>query len=389
MRILGLMSGTSCDGIDVALAEVRGRGFRIKAKLEDSCTFPYPPKVRRLLLRLANANRQPILSVAEISQTNFLLGELFALAVQRACRQFFVPLKKIDLIGSHGHTVYHQPGREKLAGFHTSSTLQLGEPAVIAERTGVPVVADFRPRDVAAGGEGAPLVPYVDYLLYRHPKRSRVALNLGGIANVTLVPARANPDQVIAFDTGPGNMVIDGVIEHLSKGRKKFDRNGRLAATGKPLEAVLRNLLRRAYFRRKPPKSTGREQFGQEFVRDFLRSTARATPHDRARTATELTVRSIAQAFDRFLLPVAPVREVILGGGGARNTFLVKRLQESMPGLKFLKAGELGVDEDAKEAFAFAVLAYKTWRNQPATLPSVTGATHAVVLGTTTSGSLR
>ena len=389
MLVIGLMSGTSCDGIDVALAEIQGRGLQVKARLRHFTTLPYSPAVRRQLLRLANANRQPILSVAEISQTNVLLGELFARAVVRACRKFRVPLRKVDLIGSHGQTVYHQPSREKFAGLRVGSTLQLGEPAVIAERTGAPVVADFRPRDIAAGGEGAPLVPYVDYLLYRHARRGRVALNIGGIANVTVIPAGARPSEVVAFDTGPGNMVIDGMVEHGTRGRARFDRNGRLAARGKIIDPVLRELLRHPYFRRRPPKSTGREQFGKEYVQSLLQKTRGAALADRVCTATELTARSIAASFERFILPKVTVHEVIVGGGGARNAFLMKRLRELLPGLAFIPAGNLGVDEDAKEAFAFAILAYQSWHGEPATLPSATGARHPVILGTITPAAAR
>ncbi|MEE9234207.1 MAG: anhydro-N-acetylmuramic acid kinase [Candidatus Acidoferrales bacterium] len=381
MRVIGLMSGTSADGIDVAFTRITGRGGNLKARLENFCTIPYPARVRRAVLRVANANRRPVLSVAEISQLNFLLGELFAEAVLKACRRLRVPLKQIDLIGSHGQTVYHQPQPGAFAGRRVASTLQLAEPAVIAERTGIPVVADFRPRDIAAGGQGAPLVPYVDYLLYRHPRRGRVALNIGGIANVTVIPAGARPQDVLAFDTGPGNMVIDAVVERQARGRQRFDRNGALAAQGRAIEPLLRHLLAHPYFRRRPPKSTGREDFGLAYAEQFLRRAGRASGRDKVRTATELTVRSIAEAFKRFILPRARIEEVILGGGGARNAFLLRRLKQSLPGLRFIPAGRLGVDEKAKEAFAFAVLAYQSWHGQPANLPSATGARHRVVLG--------
>jgi len=386
MRVLGLMSGTSADGIDVALVRVSGRGWRVRARLEKFCTFPFPARVRRAILRVANANRRTVLSVAEISQLHFLLGELYAEAVERACRRFRVPLKRIDLIGCHGQTVYHQPQPELFAGRHVASTLQLGEAQVLAERTGRPVVANFRPRDLAAGGQGAPLVPFVDYLLYRHPRRGRVALNIGGIANVTVIPAGARPEQVIAFDTGPGNMVIDAAVEHVTRGRQRFDRNGALAARGSVLTPLLRRLLRHPYFLRRPPKSTGREEFGRAYAEKFLRAAGRAAAEDKVRTAMELTVQSIADAFRRFILPKADIHQVILGGGGARNALLVRRLRETLPGLRFLPAGKLGVDEKAKEAFAFAVLAYLTWRGQPGNLPSATGARRAVVLGTVVPG---
>ncbi|MBI4467067.1 MAG: anhydro-N-acetylmuramic acid kinase [Acidobacteria bacterium] len=386
MRVLGLMSGTSADGIDVALVGVRGRGTGLRAHLERFCTIPYPAAVRRAVLRVANANRQSMLSIAEISQLNFLLGELYAEAVRRACRRFRVSLKRIQLIGCHGQTVYHQPVRRVFAGRPVASTLQLGEAQVLAERTGRPVVANFRPRDMAAGGQGAPLVPYVDHLLYRHPRRGRVALNIGGIANLTVIPARARSHQVIAFDTGPGNMVIDAVVEAVTHGRRTFDRNGTLAARGRVLAPLLRRLLKNPYFRGRPPKSTGREQFGRAYAHRFLSRAGGASAEDKVRTATELTVASITGAFKRFVLPRARINDVILGGGGARNAFLVRRLRESLPGLRLIPAGRLGVDEKAKEAFAFAVLAYRTWRGEPATLPSATGARRGVVLGTIVPG---
>jgi anhydro-N-acetylmuramic acid kinase len=389
MRVLGLMSGTSADGIDVALVRIHGGGRRLRARLENHCTVPYPAPVRRAVLRVANANRQPVLSVAEVSQLNFLLGELAAEAVRRACRRFRVRRESIHLIGSHGQTVYHQSQRRGFAGRQLSSTLQLGEAALIAERTGIPVVANFRPRDMAAGGQGAPLVPYVDFLLCRHGRRGRVALNIGGIANVTVIPGGAKPSEVIAFDTGPGNMVIDAVVEQVTRSRLRFDRGGQMAAKGRPGNNLLRAFLQHGYFRRRPPKSTGREEFGGAYVERLLRKMGPAAATDKVRTATELTVRSIADAFERYILPGARIHDVILGGGGARNRFLVRRLQESLPGLSFIPAGRLGVEENAKEAFAFAVLAYLTWHGKTGTLPSATGARHAVVLGTMVPGGRR
>lgn len=386
MRVIGLLSGTSADGIDVALLRITGQGARLRPRLENFCTLPFPKPVRREILRVANANRDPQVSVAELSQLNFLLGELFARAVVRACRRFGVRLASLGLIGSHGQTVYHQPTPERFCGVRIASTLQLGEPSVIAERTGIPVVADFRPRDLAAGGQGAPLVPYVDYLLYRHPRRSRVALNIGGIANLTVIPAGAKPEDVFAFDTGPGNMVIDGLVRRLTRGRLQFDRHGALAARGHVLAGLLVRLLRHPYFRRRPPKSTGREEFGEAYVDGFLRRTRSARATDIVRTATELTARTIAASFERFILPRVRVEEVVVSGGGARNRFLLACLRASLPGIPWIPAARFGlpdsgVPDKAKEAFAFAVLAYETWHGRPATLPAATGARRAVVLG--------
>jgi len=381
VRVVGMLSGTSADAIDVALVEIHGQGSRLRPRLENFCMIPFPAAVRREILRVANADQQSSLSVAELSQLNFLLGELFGRAVIQACRRFRVSLDAVGLIGSHGQTVYHQGKPSRFCGRSVASTLQLGEPSLIAERTGIPVVADFRPRDMAAGGQGAPLVPYVDYLLYRHPRHGRVALNLGGIANVTVIPAGAKPEEVYAFDTGPGNMIIDGAIRRLTRERHRFDRNGTLAARGQPDESLLARCLRHPYFRRPPPKSAGREQFGELFLSEFLRAARQRKTADVVRTATELTVRSIAGAFERFVLPRVRIAEVIVSGGGLRNSFLMQRLQESLPGLRFLSADAFAIPAKAKEAFAFAVLAYQTWREIPATLPRATGARHPVVLG--------
>lgn len=381
MRVLGLMSGTSADAIDVALVRITDHGLRLRARLENFCTIPFPAAVRQEILRVANSHWQAQLSVAEVSQLNFLLGELFARAVLRACRRFRARLERIHLIGSHGQTVFHQPQPGRFCGLRVASTLQLAEPSVIAERTGIPVVADFRPRDIAAGGQGAPLVPFVDYLLYRHPSRGRVALNIGGIANVTVIPANASPPQVYAFDTGPGNMVIDAAVRALTRGQQEFDRAGVLARRGQVLERLLQRLLQNPYFRQPPPKSTGREQFGETYVRDLLQAAPTARAADIVRTATELTVASITQGFERFIFPRVHVDETIVSGGGARNRFLLKRLRESLPGLRFVFSRRFGVSAKAKEAFAFAVLAYQTWHGEPATLPSATGVQRRVVLG--------
>lgn len=381
MRVIGLMSGTSADGIDVALVRLRGQGFGRTMRLEGFATFPYPRRVRAMVLRLANPVPGARFTVGEISQLNFLLGELFAAAVAKACRRFGVSLRRIDLIGSHGQTIFHQGARARCANFRVRSTLQIAEPSVIAERTGITTVADFRPRDLAAGGEGAPLVPYVDYLLYRHARMGRVVLNIGGIANVTVIPARAEAEELFAFDTGPGNMVMDALAEHSTRGRMHFDRNGRMAAQGKILPPLLRWALAHPFFRRRPPRSAGREQFGQAFAEAFRRRASRARPADIQRTACELTVRGIADSYRRYIAPRAGVSEWIVSGGGAHNRFLMSRLREEIPGMKWTSSGRYGIPADAKEAFAFAVLAYETFHGRPANLPGATGARRPVILG--------
>jgi anhydro-N-acetylmuramic acid kinase len=341
MRVAGVMSGTSLDGIDVAIVDIRVK--RIETIAFHST--PYPAVVREALLNVS--------SVAEVSRLNFLLGELYAKAI-------LTMRQPIDLIGLHGQTIYHEGGEH---------TLQIGEAAVVAERTGVDVISNFREADIAAGGQGAPLVPYVDYLLFRHARKNRIALNLGGIANITLIPKAAKRTEVLAFDTGPGNMVMDALMFHMTDGRQRFDRGGRIARSGTVREDLLRRLLRHPYFKRRPPKSCGREQFGSEFVRELI---ATGLPmRDLIATATELTARTILDA-------VAPTSEVIASGGGVHNDFLMERLASNV---LVKTTAEFGIDPDAKEAIAFAVLAYETARRRPGNLPSATGARHPVVLG--------
>ncbi|MBI3669221.1 MAG: anhydro-N-acetylmuramic acid kinase [Acidobacteria bacterium] len=415
LRVLGLMSGTSADGIDVALVHISGAPPRLVAKLEHFVTMPFPAAVRAAVLRLANGDAT---TTAEISQLNFLLGEVFARAALEACRKFRVSPQKIDLIGSHGQTIYHQGapsrfavsvapassrrisfgagGEEKRqqdagAALRVASTLQIGEPAVIAERTGIPTVADFRPADMAAGGQGAPLVPFVDYLLYRDAHRGRVALNLGGIANVTVIPRAARPSDVFAFDTGPGNMVIDALVRHFSRGQHSFDRDARVARRGHLLPGLLNTLLADGYFRRPPPKTAGREQYGEAYTQKLVAwgRKHRARPADLVRTATLLTALSVVDAFHRWVLPRAGVQQLIVSGGGAHNPLLMAQLAAALPRIEILASGDLGVPEDAKEAFAFAILAYESFQGRPANLPGATGARHPAILGKITHAPRR
>jgi anhydro-N-acetylmuramic acid kinase len=381
--VAGVMSGTSVDGIDVALVRVQGRGFRSRLELLAHYQFPYPSEVRRAVLSAMNARSA---SVADLAQLNFLLGSLYAEAVRAAQRRARV---ECELVGCHGQTLYHQGTAKPYLGRHITCTWQTGESAVIAARVGVPVVSDFRPADMAAGGKGAPLVPFLDYVLYRHRRYGRIVQNLGGIGNLTAIPPRATPEQVVAFDTGPGNMVIDAVTEHLFD--KPYDRNGRLAARGEPIERVLRELLRHPFFRQKPPKTAGREQFGREFVREFLRLCRRADKNDIVATATALTARSIGIAVRRFVLPLveseeakpARFRELVASGGGTKNATLMTMIREELAPLKIRvrTSDDLGLPSEAKEATAFALLAYQTWRHLPSNVPSATGAERPAILG--------
>lgn len=348
MRVAGIMSGTSLDGIDVAVIDITRKQVTTLAH----ATTPYPEATRRRILDISNTQ----CSTAQISRLNFELGELYA----KALAKLAVP--RIELIGCHGQTVFHEG----------TNTLQLGEASVIAERLGIPVISDFRTRDIAAGGQGAPLVPFVDYLLFHHAKLNRVALNIGGIANITVLPGGGTPEQVIAFDTGPGNMVIDQLVERFSGGRRRYDRNGAIARRGQIDRALLGCWLRNSYYLVKPPKTAGREQYGAEFIEGVDPS------EDTISTATTLTAATIAIGIERF----APkTHELIAAGGGVHNSQLMARLTAFLPGIRVTTTAEFGIDPDAKEAIAFAILAYRTWRREPGNLPSATGARRAVILG--------
>jgi len=381
MRVIGMMSGTSADGIDVALARLSGAPPSISAKLEGHHHVSFPMRLREAILRIANGAPT---TTEEISTLNFALGEEFAHAALAACRRWRLPIAKIDLIGSHGQTVFHQgiASRDRQVR-RIASTLQIGEPSIIAERTGVTTIADFRPADLAAGGQGAPLVPFVDYLLYRHAKRGRVALNIGGIANVTVIPAGGRPHDVFAFDTGPGNMIVDALVESFTHGKQHYDRDGRMALRGKMIPALLETIMREPYFSKPPPKTAGREQFGRAFTERILAwgRRRRARPEDVVRTATLTTSLSIADAFRRFIFPRVHVNELIVAGGGGRNPLMIAQLAAGLPGIEMIPPGRFGVKAEAKEAFAFAVLAYEAYYGRVNNLPSATGARHAAVLG--------
>jgi anhydro-N-acetylmuramic acid kinase len=344
-------------------------------------TLPYLPEVRQWIMRVALGDQS---TAGEVSQLNFLLGELFAKAALRVCRAAHVSPRRVSVIGSHGQTIYHQGGPAQVPGHRAAvgpNTLQISEPAVIAERTGVPVVADFRTADMAAGGQGAPLVPMVDYLLLRDGQKGTVALNIGGIANVTVIPADAKPLDVVGFDTGPGNMVSDALVRHFTREREYYDVGGRVAALGKVNEPLLADALRHPFFLRRPPKSAGREQFGRAFVARYFLSRRRPRFEDLLRTAVELTARTIAGALARFVFPGEKIDRLIVSGGGAHNRLLMKRLVELLPHLTVELSDRYGLPMDAKEAIAFAILADRTLHGLPGNLPSVTGARRAVVLG--------
>jgi anhydro-N-acetylmuramic acid kinase len=388
MIVAGVMSGTSADGINVALLRFAPRvggarrpplhsGFTLLAHEE----YSFPAPVRRAILALMNAE---LARVADLARLNFLLGELYADAVAKIARKHRV---KLDLVGCHGQTLYHQGTAERFLGRKLAATWQMGEGAVIAARLGVPVVSDFRPADMANGGKGAPLVPFLDFLLYRDQRVNRIAQNIGGIANLTAIPAGASPERVIAFDTGPGNMVMDAAMEELFG--KRYDRNGKVAAAGRVLNEVIARLLRAKFFRQKPPRTAGREEFGREYVARFLQTCHGASKPDIVATATALTARSITGAIRRFVLPILnnsskPRKpQMIVSGGGAKNPTLMAMVRHEIAamGIELHFSDEFGVPAEAKEAVAFALLAHQTWHRRPSNLPSATGAKRPAILG--------
>jgi anhydro-N-acetylmuramic acid kinase len=379
------MSGTSADGVGAAIVDIGRdrRGGIARVTLLAHGTFAYAPALRRAVLDLF---RPATGRVDDICHLNFALGEAFAAAVIGLAKRAGVPLGSIDLVGSHGQTIWHIPQGRRSGRGRIRSTLQIGEPAVIAERTGVTTVADFRPGDVAAGGQGAPLVPYADHVLFADRRRSRAVQNIGGIANVTYLPAGGGIGDILAFDTGPGNMIIDRVVCRATAGRRTYDKDGHMAAGGTVQPDLLARLMKHPYLRRRPPKTTGREEFGTQFT-DALYDGARRralAPKDVAATATMFTAASIADAYARFL--PGPVDEVILCGGGARNATLVDMLRRELrrrmprsPAVRLMD--ELGLNADAKEAVSFAILAAATIRGQAGNVPSATGASRPAVLG--------
>jgi anhydro-N-acetylmuramic acid kinase len=387
MMVAGIMSGTSADGIDVALVRIAPGRLRPKLTLAAHAGFAYPAGLRRAVLAAMNASST---STAEVAQLNWRLGIAYAEALQATLKRHPCQL---DLVGCHGQTLYHQARQTSYAGRKFSCTWQAGEAQVIAAACGTPVVSNFRPADMLFGGQGAPLVPLLDYVLFAHATRDRVLQNIGGIANLTAIPAGAGPNSVIAFDTGPGNMVIDALMQELFA--KPFDRNGAVAAGGTVLTPVLTQELRNPYFKLKPPRTAGREQFGREYAAGFLASCRKhsSRAEDAVATATTLTAESIAGSFKKFVHremhranKTARGIDYIVSGGGARNHTLMAMLAQRLEplGCELAASDDFGLPVEAKEAAAFALLAWQTWHRLPGNVPTATGAKRQVILGQVT-----
>ncbi|MCL5773970.1 MAG: anhydro-N-acetylmuramic acid kinase [Firmicutes bacterium] len=374
--VAGLMSGTSADGVDLAITQISGNGLDMKTKVLHYQFFPYAQKLKEEILGLSCSNNS---ALSMISPLNFYLGEIFAEAVISGCKSAQINVSKLDLIASHGQTVYHNPEGSKILGKNIPSTIQIGESSVIASKTGVMTVSDFRPADMAAGGQGAPLVPYADFILYRDLSRSRLSLNIGGISNITYIPAAASMSEVIAFDCGPGNMVIDYMAGKFSRGKKSIDEDGKRASSGKIQKDILKTLIKHPFIKKKPPKSTGREEFGEEFAGNILKRYKKAKPDDMMATVTAFTAEAIAGNIKSFI-PALP-HDIILGGGGAPAFILLNLLKEKIEGVKFLTSDDFGIPLKAKEALSFAILGNETVFGYPSNVPSATGASRNAVLG--------
>ena len=378
-KVVGLMSGTSVDGVDAAVVEIRGHGLETQVELLAFHSHAFEAEARDRIFDLF----QPETSrVDEICQMNFLIGEVFADAAVAAIRETGLDAGEIDLIGSHGQTIYHLP--PQAGAEYVPSTLQIGEPAVIAHRTGIPTIANFRVADLAAGGQGAPLVPYVDFLLFRQPDRTVALQNIGGISNVTLIPRGAAGSDVLASDTGPGNMIIDSVMASLTEREQRYDNAGKFAAQGKVCESLLGEWLQHPFIDAHPPKTTGREAFGRQFAHQALKQaeTQQLGHADLVATLTAFTAQTIYDYYHRFLFPHHSVDEIYISGGGVHNLTLMAHLKTRFQPIPLLPIDSIGFSSDAKEAIAFAVLANEAVQGHPTNLPNVTGASQPMVLGT-------
>lgn len=385
--LIGLMSGTSLDGIDAALVVIRTdeSGEIEQVSLQDFAYVPYSDEVREWVMNLCSLQtaRLDLLTTA-----HYGLSEWYAYSVQRLIEKAGIQPADVDAVCTHGQTVWHIAGRTPFPGpngmTEVRASLQIGDLSLLAERTGIPVVGNFRARDLAADGEGAPLVPYADYILFRDPVKGRLLQNIGGIANVTVLPAGKGIESVVAFDTGPGNMIIDQIIHVITNGRMRYDEGGQMASAGSVCEEMLGKLMQDPYYQLQPPKSTGREVYGKAFAQELISMAHQmgVSHEDLLATVTSLTATSIAQAYKQHVLPKTPIQEVIVSGGGAHNQTLLRMLRAQLPQeMAVMTTQQFGMPDDAKEAVAFAILGHETLMGRPSNVPSVTGAKRAVPLG--------
>lgn len=377
---IGLMSGTSLDGVDAAVVQIEGSGSQSKVKLLHYYSRPYGDELRGKIKELCSPTSS---DVVRICGMNAYMGEVFAEAALEAAKEAGLAKDEIDFVSSHGQTVWHMPESLENNPYLIRSTLQIGDLSVIAKRTGWLTVGDFRPADMAVGGQGAPLVPYGDLILFGHPEKGRLLQNIGGIGNCTALPPGGGAEDVFAFDTGPGNMVIDQTVLSLTDGRMSYDAEGAWAALGTPNEELLAELLSHPYFSQQPPKSTGRELFGADYTAAFLhrahvRGVAAA---DIVATATAFTAHTIANACKELVMPHCRIDEVIVSGGGAHNRTLMAMLSDLLPEQKIMTAGSLGLSDDAKEAVIFALLGHDFLRGNSNNVPAATGASRPTVMG--------
>ncbi|WP_411552344.1 anhydro-N-acetylmuramic acid kinase [Paenibacillus lautus] len=378
--VVGLMSGTSLDGIDAAIVRIKGSGLDASVELLHYYSKPYEPELRQRLRDLCSEEKS---NSAAVCSMNAYLGYQFGAAVLEAVADAGMRIDEVDLVSSHGQTIWHQPVPEQGAPYSVASTLQIGDISVIAKRTGKLTVGDFRPADMAVGGQGAPFAPYGDLILFRHPERGRLLQNIGGIGNCTALPAGADPSDVLAFDTGPGNMIMDAVAHMLTEGRLSYDEGGTWAARGNPDQVLLREMMAHPYFQAEPPKSTGRELFGHNYAVSFLEQARlrSLSDEDTMATATAFTAHSIADSYVNYVFPHHRMDEVIVTGGGAHNKTLLSMLGELLPEQKVMTSKALGFDDDAKEAVIFALLGNDFMLGVPNNLPAATGAHKPTVMG--------
>tara|TARA_B100000315_G_scaffold117158_1_gene107415 strand:- start:76 stop:1239 length:1164 start_codon:yes stop_codon:yes gene_type:complete len=377
---IGLMSGTSADGVDAALIKISESGLRTKIQLIEFETLPYPAEVKEMVLAASTSSKG---SVDLVCHLNFRLGYVFAKAVLNILKKANIAASKVKFIGSHGQTIRHLPEGHTDFPDKLPSTLQIGEPSVIAEKTGIKTIADFRTSDMAAGGLGAPLAPFAHFLLFHHKEKSRIVHNIGGISNLTFLPKEGIIDKVVAFDTGPGNMLIDGLVSHLSKGQKRFDRDGKWASKGKINKDLLSFMMEQPFIKKPPPKATGREEFGEIFLRKVLTKAEelKIAEDDLVTTITAFTAESIIINYKDHIFKIDCPSEIIFCGGGVHNQFLMDRIKNKLPEMTISTTEKYGISPDAIEAVSFAILANETLHGNFSNLPSVTGAKRKVILG--------